>query len=316
VAAFSWLRSDPSLKIASVVLAVFVWLYVRSEVRPVQVLSVPLEIEGLPDDLAVAGRTLEHVTVRVRAPEALLRDLSPGRLLAVAHLEDAQPGEHEVILGPDIVHAPMGVEVVSVDPPNLTFTLERRVSREVPVVARFRGEPRPPLRRGSYTVTPSRVTVQGPERIVRQVSQALTEEVDLGGRDRSFDSVVGLQPDRNGVRILDKPVALVKVALEEAPATRTFEEVRLVARSGAGLKARFQPETISVVLEGAGTGLSQLAAGNVQAILDLEGMSPRGAPYVVQPRIVIQPEPLGRGVTVRTISHPTVQVTVSRGGAR
>ena len=31
----TWLGSDPSLKLASVVLAFFLWIYVRSEEKPV-----------------------------------------------------------------------------------------------------------------------------------------------------------------------------------------------------------------------------------------------------------------------------------------
>src|SRR5262245_54192793 len=177
--AMSWLRSDPSLKAASVVLAVFVWMYVRSEEKPVQVLAVPLHLEGLAGDLAPVGRTLEHVTVRVRADQATMRELTPSQLQATVHLEDAQPGEQEMMLGPDIVHAPPGVEVLSVDPSRLTLTIERRSQREVPVIARFRGQPPPPFERGGYTVSPSKVVVQGPERIVRQVEEAVTEEVDL-----------------------------------------------------------------------------------------------------------------------------------------
>ncbi|MGH9867358.1 MAG: CdaR family protein [Candidatus Polarisedimenticolia bacterium] len=318
MSALSWMRSDPSLKVASVVLAVFVWMYVRSEDKPVQVLAVPLRMEGLPDDLAPVGRTLEHVTVRVRADEATLRELTPSRLQATVNLEDAQPGEQEVILGPEIVHAPAGVEVLSLDPSRLTLTIERRSQREVPVVVRFRGQPPPPLERGGYTVTPSKVVVQGPERIVRQVEEAVTEEVDLSGRRESFESIVAIQPDRGGVRILDKPVALVQVSLSGATVTHTLQNVPLVPEGlGApGRSVRLQPSSITVVVAGPAAALARVSVSSVRASLNLEGMGPRGAPYAVEPRVIIVPEELGREVTVRSVSHRTIQVTISRGGAR
>jgi YbbR domain-containing protein len=318
MATLSWMRSDPSLKIASFVLAIFVWLYVRSEDKPIQVLSVPLEISGLPDDLALAGRTLEHVAVRVRGPEATLRNLTPGRVQAQARLVDPQPGEHQLELTPDVVRAPIGVEVLSVDPPQLTLTLERRATRAVPVVARFQGSPAAPLEQAGYTVTPDQVTVQGPERIIRQVRHALTDAVVLDGRKESFETVVGLQPDRNGVRILDKAVALVRVSLREPPATRSFENVELVpllpARSPHAV--RCHPERVTVVLEGNSQALAALEPENVRAVLNLEGMGPRAAPYSVQPRVSIHPEEKGLGVVVRSISHQTIHVTVIRRGGR
>jgi YbbR domain-containing protein len=231
-------------------------------------------------------------------------------------LDDAQPGEHVVDLGPDIVHAPLGVEVLSVDPPRLTLSLERRAERKVPVKARFRGRPSPPYETDGYTVIPAQVTVQGPERIVRQVQEAVTEEVDLTGRRGSFEAVVAIQPDRGGVRILDKPVALVKVSLQAAPATRTLEGVRLVPdpAPSSARGARFEPGTVSVVLEGPAAALSRLSASDVQAVLDLEGMAPRSAPYAVEPRVEIAPG-MASGVTVRSVSPSTVQVTISRGVA-
>ena len=318
MSALSWMRSDPSLKIASVVLAVFVWMYVRSEEKPVQVLAVPLRMEGLPDDMAPVGRTLEHVTVRVRADEATMRELTPSRLQATVHLEEAQPGEQEVILGTDIVRAPPGVEVLSVDPSRLTLSIERRLQREVPVTARFRGKPQAPFERGGYTVTPSKVIVQGPERIVRQVEEAVTEEVDLSGRRESFESVVALQPDRGGVYILDKPVALVKVSLREVTVTRAIQNVPLVAEppAGPGRSARFQPASITVVLAGSASALEKVSVSNLRASLNLEGMGPRNAAYAVQPQVAIIPEELDREVTVRSVSPRSIQVTISRGGAR
>jgi len=79
----SWMRSDASLKIISLVLAISVWAYVRSEAKPLQIFSVPLEIEGLPADLAVTGDVLDSVAVRVRAPDTTLRNLTPGRFRAL-----------------------------------------------------------------------------------------------------------------------------------------------------------------------------------------------------------------------------------------
>ncbi|HKY32659.1 MAG TPA: CdaR family protein [Candidatus Polarisedimenticolia bacterium] len=208
-----WLRSDPSLKIASIVLAVFVWLYVRTEHRPVQAVSVPLQVQGLPSGLSIAGKTLDHVTVRVRGTPGELREVDPDRFRAVVALDDAQPGEHSVPLPPEVVRAPLGLEVISVDPASITFTIERRMSRDVPVIPRFRGEPAPPYAASGYTVSPSHVTVEGPERVVRQVEHAVTDEVDLSGRTGSFEAVVGVQPDRGGVRVLLEGAAVVKVTL-------------------------------------------------------------------------------------------------------
>ena len=153
------------LKSASLLLACFVWMYVRSEDKPLQVLSLPLQFEGLPAELALAGDVPDSVAVRVRAPEMTLRNLSPGRFHARVDLSDVQAGAIDVPLTNDIVRGPLGVEVIRVDPPSIALKVERRVRREVPVVARIKGRPAPGFEYDGYTLTPDKVVVEGMQKV-------------------------------------------------------------------------------------------------------------------------------------------------------
>lgn len=310
----AWMRADPSLKITSLVLAVFLWMYVRTEEKPVQVISVPLEYQALPDHLAIGSDALDSVEVRVRAPETTIRHLSPRRFQARLSLEGAAPGEVTIPLSADNVRSPAGVEVLEVSPPSVTLRLERRLTREVPLVARFKGRPAPGYEQDGYTLVPDKVIVEGPEGIVRQVRQGVTDEVDLSGRSASFETVVGLAPDRGGVRILKDSGAVLRVSIREQRVTRIFPGVRLWPNlpEGVDYRVRFEPETVTVVLEGTQEDLDRVGLEHLRALLDLEGMGPREASYAVKPRVVIAPADLGAGVSVHSISESTVNVTIAR----
>ena len=301
-----------SLKIASLVLAFFVWMYLRTEETGLGAFSVPLEIEGVPPELALGGEVLDAVGVRVRAPEATLQTLSPGRFSARVRLSNPRPGELELPLTPEMVRAPIGVEVVRVEPASLKLRLEPMISREVPVVARFRGEPASGYERGGQQVSPDKVIVLGPESEVRQVREAVTEEVDIGGRSSSFEAPVMVSADRSGARVAGVQTAMVRVDIRERRVTRTYAGVPVTPSVPAGrsYQAVYEPQTVTVVLEGTRAALDRVGPDNIRAVLDLEGMSPREAAYSVRPRITILPEDRGSGISVQTVDEPTISVKI------
>lgn len=312
------LRENLYLKAASLVLAFFFWLYVRGEERPAQVFSLPLEIEGLPADLAVAGDMMDNVAAKVRAPETTMRSLTPGRFRARVNLGGAKAGEITVPLVPEIVRAPVGVDVIQVDPPSLTLRLEPRGRRELPVVARLTGTPAAGYETRGYTVVPDRVTVDGPESRLSTVKEVVTEEMDLSGLAGDFEKRVTISPGHGGVRIEGPAVVWLKVSIGEARVTRTFPGVRLTPSlpASASFEAVVDEESVTVVLEGTRAAVDQIQEGNIAALLDLDGMSPRAVPYDVRPRVVLTPSGLGEGITVRSISRETVSVKLSHRGRR
>ena len=125
----TWFRNELPLKLASLVLALFVWMYLKTEARTVQVFQVPLELADLPADYALVGDLPDAVSVRIRASDSTTQTLSPGRFQARTSLAGAQPGEFTLRLTADIVRAPFGVEVLRVDPSELKLQVELPITR-------------------------------------------------------------------------------------------------------------------------------------------------------------------------------------------
>jgi len=316
VSIMSRLRSEPSLKIASLILAVFVWMYMRSETRPAQIFTVPIEYEGLSEDLALSGDFPDSVVIRVRAPDPTLKAISPASFRARVRLTGVKPGDLEVPMKPEMIRAPLGIEVLRVEPETLSLTVERRIRRDVPVVARFKGKPAHGYENNGYTLNPDKVMIEGPESVVRAVREAVTDKVDISGRRESFETVVGVVPDRGGVRIVSEGAATLRVSIREERITRTFAGIPMTPNLPAGVsyEVSYAPESVDVVLEGTKPALDALASSNIQVMLDLEGMSPREAAYAVKPRVVIAPAELGAHVAVHSISEPTVNVRIGPQG--
>jgi YbbR domain-containing protein len=160
------------------------------------------------------------VTVRLKGPQSILRALTPQTLQATVDLGDVRAGQVSVILRPQTFDVPQGVEVVSINPPKLLFSVEQRRQKVVPIRPFVIGEAADGSRVIDVTATPSEALVSGPLSTIREMSEVATERIILTGRNESFDISVGIVSDRPLVRIADPVNTRVSVLIE-----RTGQEI-------------------------------------------------------------------------------------------
>lgn len=303
------------LKFLSLALAVGVWFYVRGEDRPLQIFSVPIELQNIPDDLAIGGDVMESVSVRVRAPEIVLRNLSSERFLARVDLSGLGPGDQLVRIRPEAMRIPPGIEIVRITPELVPLRIERKVDRVLPVKPRFAGDPAPGYVVDETRVEPSHVRVEGPESVVRQAREVLTDVLRVTGRDKPIEAEVGLTPDRSGLVVADESQAVVYVDIHERYVTRVIDDV-MVEPSEPNVVARLHPLAVSVTLEGSPGALADLSPGDVAAVVDVAALAPRSGEYRVRPQIVFRKENLVGRVMVKSVSSEEISVRIARGRGR
>ncbi len=223
----SWsLRRNLALKLFSLLLAIVCWYVVRSEEDRVRDYTVPLEYVNLNPTLELSGRTVDAVNVRVRAPEPLLKSITEDRISARIDLSHAPLGEQFVPLRPEMIEVPGGAEVAWVQPESVTIRLEKRMRREVPVVAEFSGVPARGFEKLRHEIDPPVVSIEGPASEVGKVKAALAGTILLDGERDDFDVSVTPVPEApagSRVRVVSPPGSV---------------KVRVVIRPIAGGAAR------------------------------------------------------------------------------
>jgi len=116
-----WLSSPTGLKVVSVVLATVTWTFVRaitSDSRLVE--GVPLEVR-VKQGMIVTSVSANTVNVTVRGATEDLRMASRNELYAVLDLANEEgAGTIRVPLGPKAVRHPRRVQVVAVEPSEVT----------------------------------------------------------------------------------------------------------------------------------------------------------------------------------------------------
>jgi YbbR domain-containing protein len=264
------------LKLVALGLAYAVWVNVAGDTAIVQDFEVPIDIVLAPDHV-LAETSPNQVTVRLRGPETLLRNLDPLDLVMRLDMRDYSPPRLlDVQLSElHLSGVPRRVEVDFFDPPRLGIQLHRRLRRELPVEATLLGEVASGFKVYASRVRPEVVEVEGPESVVRELAAVTTDAISVGGRGRTFDSTVGVLPGRPLVRVVEPAPVEVRVIIDEAPVTRTIDGVAVTAPEIEPV-SDISPATIAVTLSGPPALLGRLAPAALRARPLLEGLEGGG----------------------------------------
>ena len=104
------------LKLLALAFATAIWFFVMTTERHEVILTAPVEVQGLPSGLALAGGVPESVDVQLHGLKSALSRVSSDQVRARLDLSAARPGEMSLKLDPAHVQAPAGITVLRVMP--------------------------------------------------------------------------------------------------------------------------------------------------------------------------------------------------------
>lgn len=280
-----------------------------SETR--QVLAVPSDespagytrgYDIKPSQLVLSGARPALARVRqVVAPLQMGADSSANRFPAVT--VQALDADGEVV--PDVVADPSAVDVAVV--------LKRR-EFEVAVKPEVRGVDA--VANGFYltsiSVSPQFVQLEGPSELVQSIREGgaiPTLPLDLSGRSGDVQRRVGLVLPRGVTATNAADGVTVTVKLESLPGTISLDAPVIVTRLGPGLETvSITPDTVSVLVSGPRPLLEQLQPGQLQAIVDLDGLGP--GQYRVVPKIEMPAD-----IQERSVTPDEVEIVIRASGS-
>jgi hypothetical protein len=114
------------LKVASLVFATGLWLFVATEDRTEAVFTVPLDVVDQPPGAEVTSLGIETVIVQVEGRRSRLQQVREDDFRAEVSLKGVPLGRFVARIGEDRVLAPRGVRVVRVTPTEVRGVLEAR----------------------------------------------------------------------------------------------------------------------------------------------------------------------------------------------
>ena len=280
------LRNNLGLKITALFLAMFAWVYVHNLGDTLTVISVPVNLNGIPPEFEIVGEQPPDTKVHLRGPAPTLNNLRRQDVVVDTKLNELplQRGLNSVAILPNMIQVPAGVTVDRFNPPSFSFTLEPTANTEVPVEAAIYGSPAAGYEVTSVTGVPSRLVIEGPEPAVEDVELITTTRLSIANAtDTRRVNVTPIPSGPSGTLVrLATPGIPVEVIVRVQPVQeeRTLTGVRLVptgVAAAAGSPERLQPQmdptTVTVRVQGPRQQVDALMAEQLVAMVDLAGQT-------------------------------------------
>jgi YbbR domain-containing protein len=259
------------LKIAALVLALFLWVNV-AERREVEVITeLPLKYTNIAPDMVFADVVPEKASARIRGRGKFLKwrlgdvyfaiDLSPAGEGIVTHVVSPS----EVVIPPDKL-----IEILEViEPKAIRVELDNLVTRKLPPRLVMEGDwPEDKIMIGKLSATPGEIVVAGAERIVDTLSAVGTGSIDAGQLAKR--GRVTVEVDLSDLAFVTSDVEEVTVTARIEPKKELgIPSVPIEAASRRGVKAQFTPDSLDVVIAGASSQVDSLDPQDLRLSVDV-----------------------------------------------
>lgn len=289
-----------TLKLIAAVMTSALWLSAtRQDAVPFVLRGVPINYQGLREDLVIANADeVQEVTLRVRGPRDVVERLRPESFVITVSLAGKNPGDRVILLRQDAqVETPAGIEILEIEPPRLTLSLERQVYRQVDIKPNFRGTLPVDREIAEYQVVPATTMLRGPEAQVYALPSVGTETIWLNVHDRSFT-------ERYKVDVKDPRIEIV--GAQEVEVTVTIRPIIVRRRLDVFLDAPGTPLTrLEVMVEGPKSVVEKLRGRDFSAAVSEDLVSERPP----RRKVIVSP-PADHAGQVQVVSvSPDVVVT-------
>jgi len=224
-----FLKKNWELKLLSLLLAIILWIVLIPEEKTFaeKTVSLNLELINLPQDMEVVEKSDTTINLKVRARKRVINELTPADFSADLDMSKASIYQEEYPIDASMIKVPPGVEIVSFSPVYIHVKLEKTKKVEMEVVPTIIGRLPENLRLVKVEVTPSKVTVSGPESKIRPRDKVITSPIDVSTLTDSAVLEVDLILPRPELRLLALyPRARVNIVLEKKDTTNTNQEVK------------------------------------------------------------------------------------------
>jgi YbbR domain-containing protein len=162
------------LFLLAVGLSLLVWAVAQVEQNPETrdwISGISVEVNNIPAGFEVSGIDPTSVSVLVNAPQNVFERLDSHSFHAVVDVSGLDTGAHDLPV--KATSQEKGASVSRTNPVYVSVTLERMISKVVPVVASVLDDAPAGFSMGQAVVTPTQVLVSGRQSSVQQVTEAV-----------------------------------------------------------------------------------------------------------------------------------------------
>ena len=268
--------NNSDIRLASLVLAMLIWLHAATEREYQQKIYCPVLVTNIPSGFVLAATPpLVPCQIKARGKDMIVFKLNPPRVLV--DMANRQVKKLTVDLSPDLLRYPfnlMVTEAVFVIN-EITINLDRQWRKEVRVLPDISGIPASGyIVCDSTAAEPSLVTLTGPQYLLEKLDSVYTWPVKVDGKSQNQRIYSRVVPPDTLLFKTDPESVWVKLCFEKTQ-ERLYKNVPVtLLHRGQGYLVSFSPGTIDLAVAGPQQLLQQAEAGQFRITLDLQGLAP------------------------------------------
>jgi uncharacterized protein (TIGR00159 family) len=223
-AVWEWLLANPGLKLASLLLAVLLWLGLAYGVETVQrQYPAPIQYRNLPADWAVDETTRPlQARVTLSGSERVFERFDPSQLAVSLDLTRPREGSADYPLTTQQVTGNEELEVIDVTPSSALLETYRVETLALPVRVRLRNDLPPGVALDRVEARPARLYVQAPVS-AEKLTAVETEPVDLSRLEKTMTLQLNLEFPRR-VRLGESQPTAVEATIYLKPAQESGKD--------------------------------------------------------------------------------------------
>jgi YbbR domain-containing protein len=173
------------LKLVAVVIAAVLWAAAQGLSSEERSLDVPIVLEEVPEHVIVVEQSTREVSLEVKGSRAALRRAERQLTRYAVSLRGVEPGEARYAVDREQLRPPRGAEITARSPSSITFRIEPREQKRVPVRVDVVGALPAGYRLAAVRVRPAEVVLDGARRELRRIREVMTDRVDVSGLRQS-----------------------------------------------------------------------------------------------------------------------------------
>ncbi|MFV0438931.1 MAG: YbbR-like domain-containing protein [Desulfopila sp.] len=265
------------LKLVSVLIAVCLWFFVGGEDIVDKNVTVPVEIINLPRDLVISNQFKKEIDVTVSGPRSAIEEMINKAVARQIDLTSATPGTKVIENGNTAIPVPRGVTVLRIQPASIILSLDKLIQKQFPVTPMTAGNVANGFEMTDLTMKPDVITITGPQTILSQADELVTDIIDINGLKMSRSSQVPLDLKPAFVDLIGQTLVTAEITIKPKMVEKKIDQVAVDAVLD-GAPRKVSPKEVEVVLRvpvlllRETKDLTQLFSVELEPLVDNNGM--------------------------------------------
>jgi YbbR domain-containing protein len=259
-------------KMTAIMLATLVWYVVQGE----EVLEVNAKLDvkiELGQGLALRETAPISRDLTLRGPRVLVGGMTGKIFLAVIRVPSGKTGNLRFRLDKEFIPRWDNRIRLTIHDPYVTFVVEERLTRMLPVRPTILGVPKPPLMLDEAVVAPGEIEVSGAKSDVTRIAELTTEPIDVSHLGES--KVVSTTIAKANLPDFVLGQSNVRVSLKVGPkkSLKTFAVIPIEILDSDKVAAA-RPTSVSIVVKASDEQLAKISHRDIRASISAKDLGP------------------------------------------